>query len=208
MNRATIRSNIRANLADNSTLTFSDLDINTSIQEAYNLVAAQCYNIIKSITLDWLDGKIYYDFESLGVTDYLGTIGIFNLNTNFWLRDDLSLRDYDRLRRDWEMWVGQPMFWTPHSRQYIAVAPKLAAATGQYTLWYWAKAPIMSSDADVPLIASDMQTLLEHFGTADLLDSIEETTKAGTFWTKYYNNQPSYAERCLKLAKADLLLRI
>lgn len=211
MNFTQIAANVRANLSD-AGITYYDADyINNSLQDAYNEVAAKTRCIIKSVTLNQLANKNYYDFLALGVTDYIATIGIFNLDTQFWLRDDINLRDFDRIRRDWELWTGEPQFWASHSKQYIAVCPTLPAIVGntnQFTLWYWAQAPSISANSGVPLIATDMQSILEKYSTADLLEGAEELTKSSVFWAEYEMDKEKYKERCVKLAAADLLLRI
>ena len=208
MTRQQIRDVIRVNLADVGISYYSDAEINSSIQDCYNEVCAKSQCLVKSATsLTWRESN-YYDFVTLGVTDYLGCIAIFNILTNQWLRDDLSLRDFDRIRRDWELWKGQPQFWASHSLQYVAVAPRVAVAIGTYTLWYWAVAPTLSGDSDTPLIAVDMHDLFEYYCTADLLETAEEAVKAAAFWKPYEEHLLSYKQRCHELAKAELLLRI
>lgn len=209
MTRAQIRALVRSNLSDAGITFYDDDAINQSLQDGYNEVAAKCRCIQKSATVNQVAKSPYYDFITLGTADYLGTIAIFNLITKFWLRDDVSLRDFDRIRRDWEMWSGQPQFWAPHSLQYVAVSPNLAATAGeQFTLWYWATAPTFTTDSDVPLIATDMQNLLEYYATADLLEDASEITKASIYWADFEEDKLQYKERCVNLAKADLLLRV
>jgi hypothetical protein len=207
--RVQLRLNVRANLSDSGITFYDDNSINNALQDAYNEVAAKARCITKSATVNQVANANYYDFISLGVTDYLGTTAIFNLDTNFWLRDDVSLRDFDRLRRDWEMWNGSCQFWAPHSLQYIAVAPVLPLIVAeQFTLLYWAAAPTLTSDSSVPLVSTDMQPLLEYYATADLLESAEEMTKAQPYWESYRKDLPKYKKRCVQLAAADLLLRV
>lgn len=208
MNRGQLRANIQSNLQDAGVTYYQDAEINTSIQDAYNIIAAKSFCIIKSVTLNW-ESYNYYDFIGLGVSDYLGTIAIFNIATNQWLRDDLSLRDYDRLRRDWETWNGQPMFWTPHSLKYVAIVPFLTAAVGTFTLWYWATAPTLGSDSDSPLVSSDVQSFLfEGYCTGELLETGEEPSKANDWWMQYKKYITTYKERCINVAKSDVLLRV
>lgn len=208
MTLADIRNNVRNNLADNQITFYSEDDINQSIQDGYFDIAAKSFCINQTYTLSWLNNKNYYDFVSLKVPNYMGTIAIFNLNTNFWLEDSISLRDLDRLRYDWELWVGQPQFWAPHSYQYTVIAPKFLIGCGQFILLYWCAAPTLAGDYDVPLIATDMQVLLEDYATADLLDGAEEVTKAANFWKPYSTQLAMYKERCTNLAKSDILLRV
>lgn len=209
MTRAEIRTLIKSELSEAgiSSGQYNDDEINDSIQDAYNDIAAKAYCIIKNATQNWLDNITYYDFISLGITDYMGCIGIFNNNTKWWLRDDIQLRDFDRLRRDWETWNGQAQFWAGHSLRYVAVAPKLLDAVGDFVLVYWASAPTLA-DGDTPLIATDMQNLIEYYCMADLLDNAEEPSKAKVWWEQYFANLQKYKTRCKNLAKADLLLRV
>lgn len=205
-----LRTNIRVNLNDNGITFYSDQDINDSIQDAYNEIAARTKFLTKTAAnLSWQANSNYYDFLSLGVTDYLGTIGIFNNVSNLWLRDDISIKQFDNIRRDWELWIGSPQFWAPHSFKYTAIAPKYAVANaGTYNLLYNASAPILSGDTDSPLIAADMQVLIELYATADLLESADEPTKAITFWNQYTPKLEIYKQRSGNAAKSDLLMRI
>jgi hypothetical protein len=209
-NLSLLRSNVRANLQDFSIGFFDDETINQLINDGYQEVASRCRCIIKSAQLQQIARNPYYDFIKLGVSDYLGVIGIFNQDTQFWLRDDISIRDYDRLRRNWEIWTGQPQFWTPHSLQYVAIAPNLTITTYRnlFTVWYWAQAPQLINDTDVPLIATDKQTMLEFYATAECLEDAKEFNKATDYWAMYEEDIPEYKTRCINLAKADMLQRI
>lgn len=222
MTRSKLRSNVRVNLNDTGISFYKDADINNSLQDAYNDIASKCQCIVNHTTLNWLSQVNYYDFhrgnpdsngdpQNTPVDDYLGAIAIFNNNSNLWLRDDTSIRDFDRIRIDWELWSGQPQFWTPRTLRYIAVAPKLYVGTGTFVLWYWGRAPKWDDSQDTtqePLVAPDMQDLFEHFATADLLESAEEPVKATNWWSKYFLNRESYKSRCRKNCSADLLQRI
>lgn len=207
--RAQIRTLLKSNLAEAgiSSGQYNDDEINDSIQDAYNEIVSKSYCIIKSATVNYVDQMTYYDFITLGITDYMACIAIFNNNTNWWLRDDISLRDFQRLRRDWETWQGQPQFWAGHSFKYVAIAPKLFTAVGSMLLWYWATAPVLT-DGDTPLVANDMQSLFEFYCMGDLLDGAEEPSKAAIWWEQYNNNLPKYKERCKNLAKSQILMRV
>lgn len=208
--RASLRDVIQVNLAEKglSTGFFSVDELNESIQDAYNEVVAKSYCLIKNTTLNFVNDTNYYAFLSLGVADYMGTVGIFNNNTNRWLFDNITARDLDRLRRDWETWYGQPLFWCQHSLKYIIITPKLLTATGNFKLHYYAFAPTLTSDSDTFLIADDMQTLLELYCTADLLETAEEASKAIIWWDQYFGNLNKYKTRCIDQARSDLLFRV
>lgn len=229
--RGQIKATVRANLDDAGVSFYSDTDLNESFQDAYDdiTVISQC--IIKSVDLTWIGDLSYYNFVSdFGVGDYFCTIAIFNYATNRWLRDDLTIRDFDRIRRDWELWVGTPQYWASADPLHIAIAPKYLAQTTtgsfdsfsfsdaydigttsvvqRFKLLYCASAPTLNNDLNTLLTASDVQNLFEFYVTADMLESAEEYTKAQEFWEKYYNSLNQYAERVKRNNKADLLLRV
>jgi hypothetical protein len=208
--RAEIRDTIRENLDDAGVTFYTDVEMNSSIQDCYNEVCAKTLCLAKTASgLSWQNSKNYYDpIVDLAVADYIGTIGVFNNNTKFWLFDNVTMRDFDRIRRDWELWNGQPEFWSTHSLQRFCVVPKMLAATGTFDLRYYAKAPVMTTDSDVPLIATDMHDLFEFYCTGDLLESADEITKAASWWSDYTEHIEVYKQRVHNLAKTDLLLRV
>ena len=229
-NRGQIKATVRINLADAAISFWSEDDLNDSFQDAYDDIVCLSQCIIKNITLQWTGQLSYYDFKNdFGVTDYLSTVAIFNYATNLWLRDDLNLRDLDRLRRDWECWIGTPQFWVSSDPKHIAIAPKYGPvpvlgafnqyafsnaffigsnSLGNFKLLYWAMAPTLTSDLDSFLTASDVQTMFEFYVTADMLEQAQEFNKAQEYWSKYYDSLEEYSERVKVNNKADLLLRV
>lgn len=213
MNRGQLRDQIRVNLQDAAITYYSDDEINQSIQDAYYEVCCKTLCLIRNHTFDWslvpqVGNHIDFTKPPFSLCDYIGTYAIFNNQTNWWLRDDISIRDLDRIRRDWELWRGQTQFWTPHSLQYIVVAPFNDPGVGSFVLWYYAYPPTLQVDADSPLIAADNHTLIEEYATADMLETAEEITKAGQWWSRYEPDKEQYKERCHNLAKYDVLLRV
>jgi len=207
--RGEIKADIQDNLSDLNLNFFSDDDLNTSVQDAYTDVSILTQCIQAQSTQNWVSGLVYYNFVSLGVSDYLGAIAIFNNVTNLWLRDDLSLKDFDHIRRDWEKWNGTPQFWAPSDPLNIAIAANYTGANlGSFILYYWGVAPTLASDASTFEIATDMQKLLTNYATADLLEQAQEFGKAAEFWTDYYTQIDTYADRVKRNTKSDLLLRV
>lgn len=210
LNRGQLKTNVRTNLDDEGLGTFySEDDLNDSLQDAYDdiVVLTQC--IPKTVTINWISSLSYYDFSNdCGINDYLATVAIFNNLTNRWLRDDLNLRDFDRLRRDWEIWEGTPQFWAPSDPKRIAIAPRYALSPGSFKLLYWAQAPVLATDSDILLTANDVQNLFEFYCTGDMLEQQQEFTKAAEYWEKYFNSIDEYAQRVKNNSKSDVLLRI
>ena len=231
--RAQLKITVRTNLDDLGVSFYSEDDLNDSLQDAYDDIVCMSQCITKTVNLNWLSQLTYINFVSdYGLTDYLATVAIFNYSTNRWLRDDLTLRDLDRLRRDWELWIGTPQFWCSSDPLHIAIAPKymnVAAVEGAFNplafsnaffigatfgtlgsfkLIYWAQAPALVSDLSTFLTASDVQNMFEFYCTADMLEGAEEYSKASEYWEKYYNSLIEYSSRVKRNNKHDLLLRV
>jgi hypothetical protein len=211
MTRAQLKTVLKTNLAEASISNgyYDDNELNEVIQDVYSYIVATslCY-VKRQNGLSWQNSTNYYDFVTLGVTDYIATIGIFNNVSNMWLRDDLPLKGLDNIRIDWELWVGNPQYWFPHSLQYNVVAPRFDTATGTYDLLYYAKAPTLTSNSDTFVIAEDKQDLLEYRCTAQLLETANEESKAGVWNSLFDDEMESYIERTRSLAKSDLMNRV
>jgi hypothetical protein len=211
MTRAQLKAVLKTNLAEASVTDgyFDANEINEAIQDAYSYIVAMslCY-VKRQNGLSWQNYLPYYDFVTLGVTDYIATCGIFNNVNNQWLRDDIPMRGFDVMRTDWEMWVGCPQYWGPHSLKYVAIAPRWETASGTYDLVYYAKAPTLTSDSDTFVIAEDKQDLLEFRCTAQLLETANEESKAGIWNGQFDEEMESYIERTRSLAKSDLMNRL
>ena len=231
MTRLQLKESVRINLADLGVTFYQEDDLNDSIQDAYDDVALLTRCITKTRQMLFESDLVYYNLDSLLSGDYLGTIAIFNHTINLWLGDDISLKDMDNVRRDWELWTGTPQNWCPVDPKRIAIVPHYtgitpswsgafyynafsnafyigSASTPSFTLYYTAEAPTLSADSDTFLIATDMQDLLEFYTTADMLEQAQEFTKAIVWWSKYYPMIDTYSERVRLNAKSDLLLRV
>ena len=231
--RGQLKTTIRTNLDDAGVSFYSDDDLNDSLQDAYDDVVCMSQCVTRTVVLDWISQLTYINFNSdYGLNDYLATVAIFNYATNRWLRDDLTLRDLDRLRRDWELWIGTPQFWCSSDPQHIAIAPKYLSdganntvafnplafssaffvgsvgTLGKFKLVYWSQAPALVSDLSTFLTASDVQNMFEFYCTADMLEGAEEFSKASEYWEKYYNSLIEYSSRVKRNNKHDLLLRV
>lgn len=201
-----IKANTRRNLNDINPKSYSVSDIDDSFQDAYDDIISRTQCLIKKTTLNWAADLSYYDFRSL-VSDYMAVVAIFNNVNRRWLEDDKNTRNFDQMRIDWEIANGSPTNWTALNFKYTAVFPRYASAAGTFDLYYWATAPVIV-DAATPLIATDMQHLLEEYSTEDLLEQFEEYVSAAPFWELYEENLEIYRERVKNLTKTDLLLLI
>jgi hypothetical protein len=234
MTRAAIKTDIRSNLWDAGVTFYSQDDLNDSVQDAYDDIVILSKCIIRKVNRSFLDDVTYYDAATdLGISDYLGMTAIFNNRTKRWLDDNISLRQLDNIRSDWETWTGSPEMWVPVTTKKFAIIPKITGSgmgDGAFTriafssaffigssagmvdntfdLYYWALAPTLVNDNSTFLIAPDMNGLVEYYSTADLLEQAQEFVKAEGWWIQYYQGVEEYRERCANLAKSDLLLRV
>lgn len=204
---AEIRTDIRENLNDSGVTYYSAVDLVESMEDGYSDVLFQTRCLIKKVTLDFIAG-CYYDFKVLGVEDFMCVIAIFNNNTNRWLDDSVSLRQLDNIRNNWEVTEGQPQLWCSVSFEQNVIWPYLSVPTGNFDLYYAAIAPTIDDFTLTPSIASDAQTLIENYSTADLLEQGEEITKANEYFKIYYADLEEYASRVKLLARRDLLIKI
>lgn len=205
-----IKTNISTNLNDLAKIRVTDSNLTSSLQDAYDDICCLSQCVIKKVTLNWPSDLSYYDFKNdaqFGVTDYLATTAIFNNGSKRWLQDDLTLSQFDKLRTYWEIWYGTPNWWAFASVDKCAIVPKQLVGTGTFDLYYWALAPTVA-DISTPLVPTDMQKLFEMYSTADLLEQVNEYTKAGLWWTDYFTLLDEYVERTKSFAKSDLRLLI
>lgn len=201
-----IKTKIRTNLNDLGVVFYSTDDLQDSIQDAVDDIAAQSGCIVKNITLDWEAYLSYYDFAARGVPDFIATLGIFNNVNNRWLFDDLTIDQLNLMDDSWEISSGTPENWIATNFRYTAVFPRYSTNAGTFTLYYLAAAPV-ALDTSVPLVALDAEALIENYSTADLLEQGEEFTKASIYWNDYMTGIEEYKERSNNNAKRDLLLR-
>ncbi len=171
-----IGNRVQRNLDDlNANFFKRATDINPSIQDGYNLVAALTETIEKSATITLQSGLVYYDFATL-IPDYLRIFGIYNNNTNRWMHPITPLALY-RVRDDWELANDQPYWFWPINYRKVALFPVLATATGTITVLYKAKADTLLDDS-TPQVPIERDGALEFYSSGDLLEQAEEFTKA------------------------------
>lgn len=200
-----IKDNVRSNLDDAGVTFYSANALIESLQDGYDDIAFQCQNIIRKTTVPF-STEPYIDFSQF-VIDFIGVKAIYNRNNNRWLVDCLTTRDFDKVRSDWELWVGTPLFWAASNFKLTAIVPSYAIVPSDVMdLYYISSAPTITDDDDYPLIAADFVDLLEKYSTADQLETAEEFTKAQPFWKEYTDGVDEYRDRVKRLSRRDLLL--
>jgi hypothetical protein len=208
-----IKANIRENLNDANVTFWSADDLDASVQDAYDDVVARTRCITKRVTLSWVANEIYPDFSisPYSVTDFLGVVAIKNNVTNRWLEDNISRKQLDQIREDWELLTGATWLWVPAGdNKRTILFPHYASAAGTFDLVYSATAPTVV-DGQSPLIPADMHRLIEIYATADLLTQAEEFTVAILQLKEYYspeNGIPAYAKRARNISQSDFMTKM
>lgn len=182
MTRAEIRINIRRVIEDQGTF-YTDTDLNNAIQECYTLYINETAVIEKRTTLSFIDDLVYYNFRTL-VSDYLGTIAIYNNVTKQWLasKDRVNL---DLVRKDWELSIGQARWFNVLNHELVALVPHQSVASGTFDLHYLGLAPTISSDTEVIKVLSESEHVFEVYATFYLMLQSREFNKANLSFNEF-----------------------
>ena len=202
MTRDEIATNVRENLEDAGITFYSATDISDSIQDGYDDVAVITGCIQKSVTLNFTANLSYYDFKTL-IADYYAPVALYNNVTKRWMDPD-GKRIFRKVRRDYELWSGEPGFWAVIDARKVGIFPRKTATSGTFTVFYRATANTLSG-SDTPLIHADVVDLLENYATGDLLDQAQEYIKADKYLGNYFTDVLKYKTRIGSLAKTDYL---
>lgn len=183
LTRDDIAARVRFNLDDAGITFFSADDINESIQAGYDEVVAIARTITNNSAITITDDTSYYNLSSL-ISDYIHVVALFNDNTSRWFDyyAHVLLRE---LRADWELATGEPEGFTVWDGRWISVFPRLATASGTFTVIYKAAANTLSA-ATVPSIPFQYERIIEKYSTMDLLEQMEEYVKAGIWFKDYF----------------------
>jgi hypothetical protein len=177
-----ISSSVKRNLDDLNSNFFSvSDDINPAIQDGYNIVAALTEAIESYATVDFISGKVFYDFKSL-IPTYLRIFGIYNNNTNRWMYP-VSFLELYKMRDNWELAAGDPYLFVPINYRTVALFPSMPTATGTMTVMFKATAETLTANAE-PQLPQENHNILEYYSTSDMLEQAEEFAKATEYFQK------------------------
>lgn len=200
LNRDQITVKVLQSLEDVGVKFFSLIDVNASLQDAYDDICCYCGQLEKSVKVPFQANLVYYDFPTI-IPDFECVVAIYNYNNNRWLIPS-STTEMDQFRWDWELWNGQPIYFGPTDFRYTFISPSLNSANGNMEVFYRAQADVMS-DFSVPRIKSDYAKLLEFYAIGDLLESVKEYTKADIWLAQYFAGREKYKNDVKSLAQSD-----
>lgn len=183
--------------------TFSLVDLYSMFNQTYLdwVVYTRCITTTTN-NIPWFAGP-YYDF----VAAYplaIGVISVFNQQTNRYLFDFSSRLDMDKIRIDYENWVGTPTYWFPISHTKIGVAPNyFPSPSGLFNLCYWQSTAELVT-GDTPLFASDMHYALGKDVVRRALESVEEFSKASAWDMEYKLLKEKFKKRVEQNHKSEM----
>lgn len=156
---------------------YQSIDLNDSIQDGYDEVAAFSGCILKAVSLPFVNGLSYYDMYAAGVTDYIGVVAIFNTVINRWMWPT-STRKLSDVRIDWETAAGTPWYFVPINHRFLAIYKKpIVNGYGNFFMFYRAAAPTLAS-SDTIAIPDDYALCLQDYSITDLWEQNQEWSKA------------------------------
>lgn len=178
MTRAEIAGRVQADLNDNAVF-FEPADLEFSLQDGYDEIAAVTGLIEKATTLNLSASTTYYDLRTL-IPDFIGVIAIWNTVTKRYLIP-VSLLWLEKTRPDWEVCLGAAEYFWPINFRYIAIFRQRADPC---YIFYRASAPALASDTELFLPAEHIR-VLQDYSTADLLETQREFKTASPYFNNY-----------------------
>lgn len=183
MTRLQLKQRILENLKDPSSIYWTDAKLNDSIQDGYDEIVLETECIEQVTTVNFVSGQIYYNIYDLIVAPYYWKpTRLFNNQTNRWLQiyDQQIL---NKIYYSWELSNGNPWCAYIVNFQYLAFFPH--DITGSFELFYKVCRDVLANDSQSLQIPDSYIKTIENWCTADLLESVQEFSKAGVYWQDY-----------------------
>jgi hypothetical protein len=130
----------------------------------------------------------YYDLSSVLTNTVLSIKGIFNPDTNRWLRPTTT-EELDQRSVLWEEATGAPDEYVIRGLWWLGLYPKMASATGTMTIHYTYVPTALSANGDTPSFPEEFHPALVEYAVYDLLCQERETDKALKFYARYLDLQ-------------------
>lgn len=183
MTRLQLKSRILDNLKDPTSIYWTDSKLNDSIQDGYDEIVLETECIEQVTTVNFTPGLIYYDLYDLLTTPcYWKPTRLFNNQSNRWFQiyDQQIL---NKIYYSWELSNGNPWCAYIVNYRYLGFFPH--GSPGTYDLFYKVCRDILINDSQFIQIPDSYVKVIENWCTADLLESVQEFSKASTYWTDY-----------------------
>lgn len=206
--RVEISSKIRQFLNDAGYF-YNDSDINDSLQDGYDEVAALSGCIEKIVPISFTVNTIYYDLSTL-IPDYLSVVGIWNRRVKRWMAP-ASVRQLDQMSDKWETTTGEPYIFSPINYRYIAIFPAISAvgtvANNKMYVVYKAAAETMAAASEPAIPLAIQEEILMSYTNMDMFEQAEEWTKAQKSFAGYLEKHDEL-KRLISKRDSERLIRL
>lgn len=175
---------VRTNLDDAGITFYEREDIADSVQDGYDEIVALNRPLSGLTTLTLQPNKTYYNLYT-SIVDFISLLGIYNTVNQIWLTHK-PITYFKQLRRDWELSVGNPIYFSVLSFEYIAIFPRpTIELVDALEIYYVKKAARLDPNSVLDGLQSN-DNLVEFYSTADLLEQADEFTKSGLVLKDYF----------------------
>jgi hypothetical protein len=184
MTKAELRTAIQQRLAEvQGGVVWSVAEIDAAIDETYDALADQCEWCERTITVDLLSDRPYYDLRTV-VPEPVLTVGpAYHETTGQWLTP-ASVRDLDGADRRWEGVVGTAQRIVTRGLWWLGVTPRVRGDVGTVRLKY-TTLPDRLTDLDEPGFPEPFHEALVEGPLCDLWAQDGETARAEAAWQRY-----------------------
>lgn len=186
MTRAQLKAETFRRLHESATspVFWTEDDVEDALDEGYAELSDASGWYERTLTLDLLNDRPWYDLRDVLGADFLGLGPTFNDTTSRWLTPT-SVRELDARDRRWEANEGQPQRVMTHGLWWIGFWPRVQADSGTLTQYLTALPTALSDDTDVPGFPSTYHMGIVEFALTDLWAQDGETERAMAAWAAY-----------------------
>lgn len=167
----------------NSAAYYTSEDLNDSMQDAYDEIAAFTGCITKSAPVPFEANTVYYDFLEL-IPEFVTVLGIWNGRTKKWMIP-VSYREMDNYRSDWELSRGEPFAFCPVNYRYIAIFPSPSDSNNYMHVFYRAQAEEMTGSSEPSVPDDIVEEIFGAYVMTDMHEQQMEWVKAKRRWKTY-----------------------
>jgi hypothetical protein len=185
MTFAELKTDVARRLAEaNGRVVWSDIEIATAINEGYAELSDATEWNERTIGIDLLASRPYYDLRTAVPEPLLGVGPAFDESTNRWLLPT-AVRELDAHDRRWERVTGAPQRLILRGLWWAGLYPRVTSDAGVLRQYYTALPAPLSDDTDEPGFPEVFHDGPVYYALCDLWSLDGETARALAAWQSY-----------------------